>query len=307
MITMKTQIAASFRRSPFFYVGDKFKLVPQLKGHFPTDIDRFIEPFCGGGSVFLNAEAESYLVNDIDSYMIALHKLLFDYSNDVDGFWSKLTDIINDYGLSASFLGRTVPDEYKINFVKTYYAKYNKEAYMKLRADFNSDKSDLLKLYVLLIYGFNRMLRFNGNGDFNLPVGNVDFNQNVVNALNAYFEYVSEKDIELFNLDFEEFLSKIEPTTDDFIYLDPPYLISFSEYNKLWNPETEHRLLNVLDELNSRHIRFAVSNIIRHKNMYNKIFDTWAKKYNVVDITSNYISFHDNTQKGSYEVLVTNY
>ena len=33
----------------------------------------------------------------------------------------------------------------------------------------------------------------------------------------------------------------------------------------------------------------------------------WAKKYNVNDITSNYISFHDNTQKGSYEVLVTNY
>ena len=204
---MKTQIATSFRRSPFFYVGDKFKLVPQLKEHFPTDIDRFIEPFCGGGSVFLNVDAESYLVNDIDSYMIALHRLLFDYSNDVDGFWSKLTDIINGYGLSASFLGRTVPDEYKINFVKTYYAKYNKEAYMKLRADFNNDKSNLLKLYVLLIYGFNRMLRFNNNGDFNLPVGNVDFNQNVVNALNAYFEYVSEKDIELFNMDFEEFIA----------------------------------------------------------------------------------------------------
>ena len=41
--------------------------------------------------------------------------------------------------------------------------------------------------------------------------------------------------------------------------------------------------------------------------MYNEIFDTWSKKYNVIDITSNYISFHDNTQKGSYEVLVVNY
>ena len=40
------------------------------------------------------------------------------------------------------------------------------------------------------------MLRFNTKGDFNLPVGNVDFNQNVVNALNAYFEYVTDKDIE---------------------------------------------------------------------------------------------------------------
>lgn len=49
--------------------------------------------------------------------------------------------------------------------------------------DFNSNKNELIKLYLLLIYGFNRMLRFNRNGDFNLPVGNVDFNNNVVNAL----------------------------------------------------------------------------------------------------------------------------
>ena len=119
-------------------------------------------------------------------------------------------------------------------------------------------------------------------------------------------DYWKDMDVTTY-LDFEDFLAKIELTTDDFIYLDPPYLISFSEYNKLWNPETERRLLSVLDDLNSRHIRFAVSNIIRHKNMYNEIFDTWSKKYNVIDITSNYISFHDNTQKGSYEVLITNY
>lgn len=304
---MKTILTETIRRSPFFYVGDKFKLVPQLKEHFPTNIERFIEPFCGGGSVFLNVEAESYLVNDIDSYMIALHKLLFNYSANADKFWDDLDSIINSYGLSASFLGRTVPEEYKINFVKTYYAKYNKESYMKLRSDFNADKTDLLKLYVLLIYGFNRMLRFNGNGDFNLPVGNVDFNQNVVNALNSYFDYIFDKDIYFYNTDFEQFISSVKPTEDDFVYLDPPYLITFSEYNKLWNEDTEHRLLNLLDQLDQNNVRFAISNIIKHKNKYNEIFYLWAKKYNVINISSNYISFHDNTQKGSYEVLVTNY
>ena len=59
-------------------------------------------------------------------------------------------------------------------------AKYNKEAYYKMRSDFNNDKDDMMLLYMLLIYGFNRMLRFNSKGDFNLPVGNVDFNKNVV-------------------------------------------------------------------------------------------------------------------------------
>ena len=304
---MKRKKVETIRRSPFFYVGDKFKLIPQLKEYFPLDIDRFVEPFCGGGSVFLNVEAKSYLINDINSYMIALHNMLIYYSANVDNFWNEVNNIINQYQLSASYLGKTVPEEYKANFPKTYFAKFNKDSYVKLRSDFNEDKSDFLKLYVLLIYGFNRMLRFNNNGDFNLPVGNVDFNQNVVNSLNTYFEYVLSRKITLYNCDFEEFINGINPSINDFIYLDPPYLISFSEYNKLWSVDTEKRLLNVLDLLDKTNIKFAISNIIRHKNMYNATFDKWSKKYNVHDITSNYISFRDNTQKSSYEVLVTNY
>lgn len=86
MINIKTKTIELLRRSPFFYVGDKFKLIPQLKKYFPTNINRFVEPFCGGGSVFLNVDANSYLINDIDSYMIALHKLLIEYSNNADEF-----------------------------------------------------------------------------------------------------------------------------------------------------------------------------------------------------------------------------
>ena len=36
-------------------------------------------------------------------------------------------------------------------------------------------------------------------------------------------------------------------------------------------------------------------------------FNEWAQKYNVVKIKSNYISFNDNTEKDTYEVLVKNY
>lgn len=294
-------------RSPFFYVGDKYKLLPQIKKHFPQDIDRFIEPFCGGGSVFLNTEANSYLLNDIDSYMIQLHKFLIDSSQDTEQFWNLLKYNITKYNLSATYLGRDVPSKYRKDFVKTYFAKYNKESYISMRKDFNKNKNDMLLLYMLLIYGFNRMLRFNSKGDFNLPVGNVDFNKNVVNALNSYFEYVSNSDIELYNLDFEEFIEGIAPSENDFVYLDPPYLITFSEYNKLWNENTEERLLNYLDELDKRNIRFAISNVLWYKGRYNAIFNKWAQKYNIVPIKSNYISYHDNSEKKSYEVLVKNY
>lgn len=297
----------SCRRSPFFYVGDKYKLVPQLEENFPKNIDRFIEPFCGGGSVFLNTNANQYLLNDIDSYMIKLHNFLISASNQPQKFWNDLKLDIEKYNLSATFMGRDVPKEYRKEFVKTYFAKYNKDAYTKMRSDFNKEKDDMMLLYLLLIYGFNRMLRFNSKGDFNLPVGNVDFNKNVVNALNSYFEYVIDKDVLLFNMDFQDFIEKVQPTPQDLVYLDPPYLITFSEYNKLWNEDSEMRLIDYLDELDSRNVRFAVSNVLWHRNKYNGTFNKWAQKYNIVKIKSNYISFNDNSEKDTHEVLVKNY
>ena len=304
---MEKSLRKSFNRSPFFYVGDKFKLLPQLQDNFPKEIDKFIEPFCGGGSVFLNTTAQQYLLNDIDSNMVALHKMLIAYSNNEDAFWKSITTLIERYALSATYLGKDIPQELRKEFPKTYFAKYNKDAYMRLRADFNSDKSNELMLYLLLVYGFNHMIRFNSKGDFNLPVGNVDFNDNVVTALKGYFSYVKNKPIQFSNMDFEVFLNSIELTDKDFVYLDPPYLITFSEYNKLWDEDCEMRLIRVLDELNARNIRFAVSNVLWHRKKYNGDFNYWAQKYNIVRIKSNYISFNDNTEKDTYEVLVKNY
>ena len=66
-------------RSPLFYIGDKFKLLDQLKDRFPKKINnfiKFIEPFIGGGSVFLNIHASNYLLNDRDKHLIGLHKHL---------------------------------------------------------------------------------------------------------------------------------------------------------------------------------------------------------------------------------------
>ena len=299
--------SANTRRSPFFYVGDKYKLVPQLKNNFPKNITRFIEPFCGGGSVFLNVEAKKYLLNDIDANMIILHKYFIAQSKTPEMFWDNVENVIENYCLSATFLGRYVPQILKQEHKKTYFAHYNKEAYYQMRKDFNKEKTNSLLLYLLLIYGFNRILRFNSKGDFNLPVGNVDFNVNTQRAINDYFLFVADKNISFFSMDFEKFLNKIKPSINDFVYLDPPYLITFSEYNKLWNEESEIRLISVLDHLNKAGVRFAVSNVLWHRTHYNGIFNEWAQKYNIVRIKSNYISFNDNSEKDTYEVLIKNY
>lgn len=295
-------------RSPLFYVGDKYKLVSEIKTYFPTTIRQFVEPFVGGGSVYLNVEAENYLLNDINEYVIGIHRMLLSYLGNEKKFFADVENLINLYGLSFSYKEDRIPQALKSQFVKTYFAKYNKEAYAKMRADYNKGNcSDSLLLYLLLIYGFNRMIRFNRKGDFNLPVGNVDFNQNTVNALNSYFQLNSHKRTHWTSLDFEDFFRSLNLNEQDLVYLDPPYLITFSEYNKLWNPDTERRLLRLLNTFNAQGIRFAISNVTHYKGKVNDIFIDWSNQYNSHSIKSNYISFHDNTIKQFNEVLVTNF
>lgn len=301
---MKEQIL----RSPLFYVGDKYKLMEEIRTYFPTNIGKFVEPFVGGGSVFMNTVAEQYFLNDIDNYIICLHKYLCKAANRQSSFFSHLEGLIKKYGLSYSYKEDIIPAELKRQYKKTYFAKYNKSAYEQMRTDFNeSSKDDMSILYLLLIYGFNRMLRFNKSGDFNLPVGNVDFNANVVSALMNYFQEVKGKKPKWHNMDYKAFLKRVQLSDNDFVYLDPPYLITFSEYNKLWNEQDEQELLQLLDQLHERNIRFAISNVTHYKDRQNDIFIDWAKKYQTHSIKSNYISYHDNSIKQFNEVLVTNY
>jgi len=303
---MKSKV--TFKRSPFFYVGDKYKLIGDIKKHFPEKINTFVEPFLGGGSVFLNTEAKKYILNDIDKNVVSLHRFLLNQSKQENEFLNNVKKITEKYNLSRSVFANVVPDYLRKKWIKTYYAEYNREGYNLLRSNYNkASKKDPLVLYLLLVYGFNRILRFNKSGGFNVPVGNVDFNKNVLNSLQDYFLIAKGKDLELHSKDFKIFISGLKLKKDDFVYVDPPYLISASEYNKLWNEDQEAELLKVLTDLDKKGVNFALSNMIFYNGKKNEKLIAWMKNYNVHTIDSNYISYHDNTKKKISEVLITNY
>lgn len=310
-VTMKDSKKTTYLRSPFFYVGDKFKLLPTILPAFPTDIDTFVEPFVGGGSVFLNVAAKKYRLNDIDANMIELHRHLCSQAARGEKWLAELRELIHEYGLSRSFEADIVPDELKKEFVKTYFARYNKEGFMRLRSDYNASnrhsKEALDRLYLLLIYGFNRMLRYNAKGEYNLPVGNVDFNENVVEAIKGYLSAVVGRDVQYSSLHFVDFFKSLHLTRQDFVYLDPPYLITESEYNKIWHESDDKKLLEILDALDMKGIRFAISNVTHYRGRVNREFLSWSKKYRVLPVKSNYINYHDNSEKVINEVLVVNY
>jgi DNA adenine methylase len=298
---------SKIRRSPLFYVGDKYKLMNQLVDLFPQEINNFYEPFVGGGTVCLNIAATKYFLNDIDQNLINIHRFLIKNSKSPNYFFKSVEKIIYKYNLSRSFKEDIIPDALKKECKKTYFARFNKDGYERLRERVNKDKdNDPMALYILLIYGFNRMLRFNGGGRFNLPVGNVDFNKNVVNAINNYFYFVKDKSIALSSKDFRKFFSEIKYSKNDFVYLDPPYLITASEYNKFWDQKSESDLLSLIDNLNIKGVRFALSNVTHYNGSKNDLLIEWMKKYKAYKIESNYISYHNNGKKKIKEVLITN-
>ena len=301
-------MSKEIKRSPLFYVGDKYKLMKQLVDFFPVEIDNFYEPFTGGGTVFLNIEAKKYYLNDIDKHLVSIHKFLIKSSKNPIKFFKDVEKIIQKYKLSCSYKKDIIPSSLRKEWKKVYFARFNKEGYDKLRICVNNNiDNDPLILYILLIYGFNRMLRFNGGGKFNLPVGNVDFNKNVVRALNGYFDFVNDRTIKITSQDFRKFLSEKKYSRNDFIYFDPPYLITASEYNKFWDKKSESDLLDIIDELDKKGIKFALSNVTHYNGNKNDLLIKWMKKYEVHKIQSNYISYHNNGKKDIKEVLVTNY
>ena len=104
----------------------------------------------------------------------------------------------------------------------------------------------------------------------------------------------------------------------DFIYADPPYLITDAVYNENsgWGEEEEKALLGLLDNVNNKGIKFALSNLLQKKklNIKNEILFNWLEenkeKYFVHNIEYHYrsASYNKKNRNGEeQEVLITNY
>ena len=149
------------KRSPLFYIGDKYKLLKQLLPLFPTRINNFYEPFIGGGSVFLNVSANGYILNDLNKHLISIHQFLKDNADSNKRFFNKIYQIAVKYSLSRSFKEDIVSQDLKDTYKKTYYAQFNKIGYDNLKILVNENKeNNPLILYLLVIYGFKGIWSF---------------------------------------------------------------------------------------------------------------------------------------------------
>ena len=129
-----------------------------------------------------------------------------------------------------------------------------------------------------------------------------------------FIDELKNKNIKFINLDFREVdISKL--TNSDFLYADPPYLITCATYNEKggWKEKDEKDLLNLLDKLNDNNVKFALSNVLESKGKSNDILKEWIKDrgYNVHNLNVKYGNANyqrvDKNDSTTIEVLITNY
>ena len=274
-------------KSPLNFIGGKTKLLDQILPLFPTDIDNFIDLFGGGFNVGINIKAKKIIYYDKMKQLVEFFNYL--KISDYKEVLKEIETVISNYKLS----------------------KTNKEGFLELRDYYNKENQDIILFYVLICYSFNHQIRFNNQDLFNTSFGKdrSEFNNSLKQKLFVFQQEIKKNNC-IFNLlDFKDFdISNLND--NDFVYCDPPYLNSVSTHteNKGWTTKNEMDLLNLLDSLNNKGIKFALSNNLKYKN---ELLDKWKDKYVIHYLNNNYdnCNYHkkEENKTKDLEVLITNY
>lgn len=220
---------------------------------------------------------------------------------------SKLDELILYYNLSQSSKHGY---EFYNTTSDTGLCKHNKDGFTRLKADYNTTRNPILFL-LLIIFAFNNQIRFNSNGEFNLPVGKRDFNSKLRVKLNSFVKNI--QNAEFLALDFRD-LTPSNFKQSDFVYLDPPYILGAATYNENngWNKKDEVELLDFLLKINSQGVRFALSNVLNHKGKTNDILIKWCLEngFNIIHLSKSYTNSSyqaKHKDSSSKEVLIVNF
>ncbi len=284
------QQTKKYIKSPLNYIGGKYKLLPQIIPLFPSKINTFVDLFSGGANVGININANQVICNDINSKIIEM--------------FIKFQEIPEEEVLF----------QIERNIKSFKLSKENKDGFLKFR-DYYNESHNPIDLYTLVCFSFNYQFRFNNDLKYNNPFGKdrSSFSESMKKNLLLFLNKLRNSNVLFSKLDFNLFdTSKL--TSDDLVYCDPPYFITTGSYNdgnrgfKDWKEAEEKQLYLLLDSLNEKNVRFALSNVLTHKGKTNTILLNWSKKYNTHYLDYNYSNSSHNTIKGaSEEVLITNY
>ena len=289
-------------RSPFFYVGDKYKLMPQLKQLMPKNIEQYIEPFVGGGAVLFDIlnkyEVDEVYISDTNAELINTYRII---KENIDELISLLMKYQSEY----------LPLDTEAR--KEYYIK-KRECFNDLKV--NGNEQTNIKKAALMIFlnktCFNGLYRVNKKGLFNVPIGSY---KNPLICDEDNLRAVSEKlqNVIIVCGDYKKAEEFIDEKT--FVYFDPPYrpltdTASFTAYTEnLFNDNEQIELAKFVDAMHVRGAKIVVSNSDpKNSNTEDDFFDEIYNTHKIKRVeAARMINCNGEARGKITELLISNY
>lgn len=268
------------------WAGGKTQILDKLLNFIPKKFNNYYEPFIGGGSLLFSLLPRNFYINDINSELVLAYKCFTKRES-----FDKLKSLLDLHANKHC-------DEY-------YYQIRNLDRQPEYKN--LSDEEKAARIIYLNKACFNGLYRVNKNGFFNVPSGKkAKVNCYNKENYNSIFEYFSNVDYKITNLDFEDAIK--DAKAGDLVYFDPPYDTlenkhSFTSYsNETFGKNEQIKLANVFKKLSKKGAYVILSN---HKtdfvcNLY--------KDFNINIIKARRNINRNGKNRGDVEeVIITNF
>ncbi|EDQ4099256.1 Dam family site-specific DNA-(adenine-N6)-methyltransferase [Escherichia coli] len=232
----KVKPAAEFERSIFKWAGGKFGVLEQIFRYLPEG-KRLIEPFVGGGAVFMNAGYQENLLNDVNADLINFYKTLQREAHSL------------------------------ITLAHRFFQDYNtQEGYLAVRNAFNKQVYDDLHRAAAFLFlnrhCFNGLTRYNQAGEFNVGYGKYKTPYFPLQEMEAFLGAEGRSEFVC-----GDFAAVIEAAGEgDVIFCDPPYeplpnTEGFTNYSGHdFKFEEQKRLVSLLTDAHRRGAKVLITN-----------------------------------------------
>ena len=211
-------------------------MIKKYGEHLPESFDHYIEPFLGAGAMFVWAYNKNpkatFVLNDYNESIMAIYGAIKD---DCDKFIERVDH------LSAQYMPLNKEDRKKFYYDLREQHAFDYEKWNKTE--------EAASLYFLMKTGFNGIWQINKNtnGRFGTPSGLLNQKEKVYDKDNVLEWNAALRSCKLMSGDFEGTRDEVKDNT--YVFLDPPYRGSFTQYGVDFDDAIQERVVNFLNDL----------------------------------------------------------
>jgi DNA adenine methylase len=287
---------------PFIkWVGGKTQLLDEIRKYYPAYIEKYCEPFVGGGAVLFDVltkiSPKEVLINDINAELINTYRQI---KENCSGMINELAALQEKYWNSSL-------DDNKV----LYFEKRERFNALKLNGN---EKENLEKAALFIFLNktcFNGLFRVNSKGLFNVPFNNAK-KPLLCDAENLKVCSEVLKNVKMTIGSYSQCGSFIDGKT--FVYIDPPYrpltqTAAFTSYNEnAFGDKEQIELAGFIEEISSRKAIVVTSNSDPKNVCEDDIFfDKLYKKFTIKRVAASRMINSNAKKRGAInELLISN-